>query len=101
MAVKIRLRRMGNNNRPFFRIVATDERYATSGRFLETLGWYDPRTEGVNYELNVARVDYWKHCGAQLSNTVKSMFEKAKAAQPAQPASAPAAEAPDQAGAEG
>lgn len=79
MAVKVRLRRMGALKRPFFRIVAADERFATSGRFLETLGWYDPKMEGDNAQVDIARVEYWKSQGAALTNTVKSIYEKAKA----------------------
>lgn len=91
MSVKIRLRRMGANDEPFFRVVATDSRYATTGRFLETLGWYDPKKDGVNFELKSDRIDYWLAQGAKPSDTVNSLIKKmAKTA-----ASAPAAPAPE------
>ncbi|HYL80540.1 MAG TPA: 30S ribosomal protein S16, partial [Candidatus Acidoferrum sp.] len=47
MAVKIRLRRMGKKQTPFYRVVVADERAARDGRFLESLGTYDPRKTPV------------------------------------------------------
>lgn len=94
MSVKIRLRRMGNNNRPFYRVVATDSRCAPSGRFLENLGWYDPTGDrGRNFNINMDRVSYWRDNGAQMSDTVKNIV-KIAAKQPAQPAE-PAPAAPE------
>ena len=80
MAVKIRLRRTGSTKQPSFRIVATDERFATDGRFLENLGWYDPKRTGSNYEIKLDRVQYWQDCGAICSGTVRSIVKKAQAA---------------------
>lgn len=79
MAVKIRLRRMGSRNAAFYRVIAQDSRYATTGRFIETLGWYDPKQEGNNFSLNLDRVEYWLGNGAQPSDTAKSLIEKARA----------------------
>lgn len=93
MAVKIRLRRMGSNKKPFFRIVATDMRRPNEGRFLEALGWYDPKKkDGANYLLDLDRVEYWRSKGAQVSDTVKSLISKGKKAA-AKSTPAPAAEA--------
>jgi len=78
MAVVVRLRRMGTNKQPFFRVVAADERCSNKGRFLETLGWYNPRKEGVNYDLNLERIDYWKGVGARTTETVDSLISKAR-----------------------
>ena len=78
MAVVIRLRRMGSNKRMRFRVVATDSRRSNQGRFLEVLGWYDPKQSGKNYELNSERVDYWLQQGAQMSETVGSLVRKAR-----------------------
>ena len=83
MAVKIRMRRMGNNKKPFFRVVATDERSPQSGRYLENLGWYDPKEKGTNYKLNLDRVDYWKNRGAIITPSVASIVKKARKAAPA------------------
>lgn len=77
MAVKIRMRRMGSNKKPFFRIVATDERNPQSGRYLEMVGWYDPKIEGKNYELKMDRVDFWKNNGAIISDSVQSLLRRA------------------------
>jgi len=79
MAVKIRLRRMGNRNAAFYRVVVQDARRAPTGRFIETLGWYDPKQEGNNFSLNIDRVDYWLSNGAQPSETASSLIKKARA----------------------
>ena len=80
MAVKIRLRRMGSNKKPFFRVVVTDMRRPNAGRFIEALGWYDPKKKGMNYELRMDRIDYWQSKGAIVSDTVSSLLKKAKKA---------------------
>lgn len=82
MAVKIRLRRMGSKNKPFFRVVVQDARRAPTGRFIETLGWYDPKQDGQNFSLNIGRVDHWLSNGAQPSDTVKSLISKARTLTP-------------------
>ena len=79
MATKIRLRRMGTINKPFYRIVVADSRFATTGRFLEILGWYDPKQKGDNFSVNVERVKHWLGIGAQISNTAESLLKKAEA----------------------
>jgi small subunit ribosomal protein S16 len=56
--------------------VATDSRSPRDGKFLETLGWYDPKREGENYKLDLERVAYWKAHGAQMSETVASLVRK-------------------------
>lgn len=78
MAVKIRLRRMGSRNAAFYRVVVQDSRRATTGRFIETLGWYDPKQEGINFSLNLERAEYWLGTGAQASNTAASLIKKAR-----------------------
>ena len=78
MAVKMRLRRMGSRNAPFYRVVVQDSRRATTGRFIETIGWYDPKQEGENFSINLDRVEYWTSSGAQPSDTVLSLIKKAR-----------------------
>ncbi len=78
--VKIRLRRTGCNNNTTFRVVATDERSPRDGTFLEILGWYLPKQEGVNFKIDLDRVAYWLSKGARLSETVASIVRKAKKA---------------------
>ena len=79
MAVKIRLRRMGSRNAAFYRVIVQDSRYAPTGRFIETIGWYDPKQDGNNFSLNLDRADYWLGNGAQPSETVNSLIAKARA----------------------
>ena len=69
---------MGSNKKPFFRIVATDERCPQSGRYLEMVGWYDPKVKGKNYELKMDRVDFWKNNGAIISDSVQSLLKRAQ-----------------------
>lgn len=76
MAVKIRLARHGAKKRPFYRIVAADEQSPRDGRFLETLGTYNPLTEPAAVVLQSERVQYWMEQGAQPTTTVKSIFKK-------------------------
>ena len=78
--VKIRLRRTGCNNNTTFRVVATDERSPRDGKFLEILGWYLPKQEGVNFKVDMDRIAYWVSKGAQLSETVASIVRKTKKA---------------------
>ncbi len=78
MAVKIRLRRMGSRNAAFYRVIVQDSRRAPTGKFIETLGWYDPKQEGNNFSLNLDRADYWLGTGAQPSDTVASLIKKAR-----------------------
>jgi len=78
MAVKIRLRRMGSRNAAFYRVIVQDSRRAPTGKFIETLGWYDPKQEGNNFSLNLDRADYWLGNGAQPSDTAASLIKKAR-----------------------
>ena len=80
MSVKIRLRRTGANKDISYRVVATDSRSPRDGRFIEALGWYDPKKTGVNFALKLERIAYWKSKGAQISDTVKSLVRKAAVA---------------------
>ena len=92
MAIRIRLRRAGHRNNPFYRIVAADARASTRGSIKENLGWYDPQQEGVNFKLNLERFDYWEGSGAQVSSTVKNLAKLARGLPQAEPV-APAADA--------
>lgn len=69
---------MGNRNAAFFRVIVQDARRAPTGRFIETLGWYDPKQDGNNFSLNLDRVDYWLANGAQPSETTASLIKKAR-----------------------
>lgn len=79
--VKIRMRRTGCKNHATYRIVAADERSPRDGKFLEILGWYDPRKTENKCGLNLERIAYWKSQGAQVSETVASLVKQAQKAQ--------------------
>jgi small subunit ribosomal protein S16 len=84
MAVKIRMKRVGAKNAPFFRIVVADSRSPRDGKFIEELGSYRPLKKGDNFTLNLDRAKYWISKGAQPSDTVASFIKKAgKAVAPA------------------
>ena len=78
MAVKVRLTRTGANRDNCFRVVAADSRSPRDGRFIEVIGWYDPKKEGKNFDLNMERVNYWAGTGAQISETVRSLIRRQK-----------------------
>jgi len=80
MGVRIRLRRTGGKNDACFRIIVADEKSPRDGRFLENLGWYDPKQTGKNFELKLERLDYWQQRGAALSDTVRSLVKRSKQA---------------------
>jgi small subunit ribosomal protein S16 len=77
MAVKIRMKRVGAKNAPFFRIVVADGRSPRDGRFIEEIGSYQPLKKGVNFSLKLDRAKYWLSKGAQPSETVASFIKKA------------------------
>ncbi len=79
--VKIRLRKTGCNRVATYRVVACDARSPRDGKFLEILGWYDPRKTENKFGINLERVAYWKGQGAQMSDTVASIVKQAQKAQ--------------------
>ena len=84
--VKIRLARGGAKKRPFYRIVAIDERRSTHGRALEFLGTYDPKPAVEHVHLRTEAIEAWLAKGAQLSPAVKSLMRRAnRLAAPPQP----------------
>ncbi len=76
MAVKIRLKRMGTNKKPFFRIVVCDTRTPRNGRALEEIGLYDPLKEPALVKVDKDRALYWLGKGAQPTDTIRSIFKK-------------------------
>lgn len=78
MALKIRLRQQGRNNRAFFRLVVADVRSPRDGKYLEALGWYNPLEQELDklLSLNDARIQYWLDRGAQLSECVTHLLAK-------------------------
>ena len=75
--VKIRLLRAGAKKRPFYRIIAIDERAKRNGRALEFLGPYNPVVEPPEIVLRKERIDAWVSKGAQLSDAVRGLIRRA------------------------
>ena len=82
--VVIRLARGGAKKRPFYNVVVADSRRTVSGRFIERVGFYDPKAPEGRDSLRFAmdRVTYWKDKGAQMSPTVARLARTYAKAQP-------------------
>ena len=79
--VKIRLRREGTKDRPYYRIIVADGRARREGAFIEQLGTYDPLVDKKeNFNIDLEKADAWIAKGAQPSETVRSMIKKARQA---------------------
>ena len=76
MAVRLRLRRMGSRNRPFYRLVAADSRFQRDGRFLDILGYYDPKGKPFTFKVDREKVLEWLNKGASMSNTAESLLRR-------------------------
>jgi small subunit ribosomal protein S16 len=72
--VKIRLRRMGKKKQPTYRVVVADSRAPRDGRFIETIGFYDPRTEPPPVQIKEDRVLHWLSQGAQPTDAVARLL---------------------------
>ena len=77
MAVKIRLKRMGAKKAPFYRVIVADSRSPRDGRFIDTIGTYNPLTTPAEIKLNEESAIKWLNNGAIPTNTVKNLFSKA------------------------
>jgi small subunit ribosomal protein S16 len=91
MAVAIRLRREGSLNHPYYKVVVADQRSPRDGKFIEIIGTYDPKVQGKNAAIDLARADYWISCGARPSDTVRSIIKKVRVSQLLAESTAPAA----------
>lgn len=67
---------MGAKKRPFYRLVVADSRAPRDGRFIETLGYYNPCVEPAELKINEDRATYWLKCGAQPSDTASALLKK-------------------------
>src|SRR5512132_1385839 len=76
MATRIRLRRMGSNKRPFYRLVVADQRSPRDGRFIEIIGMYHPLNDPSVIEIDADRALHWLMVGAQPSNQVRNLMSK-------------------------
>lgn len=77
MAVKIRLKRMGQKKAPFYRIIVADSRSPRDGRFIEEIGTYDPSTEPSTVKVDNELAAKWLSNGAQPTDTVARLFKSA------------------------
>lgn len=85
MPVKIRLMRIGATKRPFYRVVAVDERRKRTGGYLELLGTYNPLTEPKEINLEQDKIDAWIKKGAQMSDGFLRIIGKAPQRPPRKP----------------
>ena len=74
--VKIRLRRMGRRNRPFYRVVVADSRSPRDGKFIDIIGHYDPLTNPATISIDGEKALKWLKDGAQPTDTVRSLLRK-------------------------
>ena len=77
MAVKLRLKRMGARQKPFYRIVAADSRFPRDGRFIESVGTYDPVKGAEKVTLDEEKILNWLNNGAQPTDTVRNILSRA------------------------
>ena len=75
MAVKIRLKRMGANKKPFYRVVVADSRAPRDGKFIEEIGYYNPVSEPKQVKINDEKANKWLKVGAQPTDTVKKLLQ--------------------------
>ena len=74
MAVKLRLKRMGSKKAPFYRVVAADSRSPRDGRFIETVGTYNPIVEPAEVKIDEEKAIKWLSEGAIPTDTVRDLF---------------------------
>ena len=77
MAVKIRLRRMGQKKAPFYRIIVADSRSPRDGKFIEEIGYYDPTQDPSVIKVDEAAAKKWLNNGAQPTEMVGKIFKVA------------------------
>ncbi|OGR80334.1 MAG: 30S ribosomal protein S16 [Elusimicrobia bacterium RIFCSPLOWO2_02_FULL_39_32] len=76
MSVRLRLKRVGMTKQPAYRLVAVDRRTARDGAELEILGTYNPKDKENRLIIKEERIKYWISCGAEPSETVKSLLKR-------------------------
>ena len=92
MSVRVRLTRVGSKKNPIWRVVVADQRSPRDGRFIETVGQYNPQTDPSTIVLDEERLQHWIARGAQPTGTVKQLMKAhAKGIQPAAATTATAA----------
>jgi|TARA_B100001750_G_scaffold53687_1_gene40830 small subunit ribosomal protein S16 len=77
LATKIRLKRIGRRNRPFYRLIVIDSRKQRDGAAIEEVGWYNPIDEGHSYDLKGDRILHWLSQGAVPTNAAHKLMRRA------------------------
>ncbi len=75
MSVRVRLTRVGSKKNPIWRVVVADQRSPRDGRFIETIGHYNPQTEPSTILIDEERFQHWVARGAQPTGTVKQLMK--------------------------
>lgn len=75
MATKIRLKRIGRRNRPFYRVIITDSRNRRDGAAIEEIGWFNPLEKINNYVIDQDRILHWLKLGAQPSKAIRNLMK--------------------------
>jgi small subunit ribosomal protein S16 len=75
MSVRVRLTRVGSKKNPIWRVVVADQRSPRDGRFIETIGHYNPQTEPSTIRIDEERLQHWIARGAQPTGTVKQLMK--------------------------
>jgi small subunit ribosomal protein S16 len=91
MSVRVRLTRVGSKKNPIWRVVVADQRSPRDGRFIETIGHYNPQTEPSTIRIDEERLEHWLARGAQPTGTVKQLMKARAKGGPAEPAAASSA----------
>lgn len=73
--VRIRLTRKGSKKKPYYRLVAAESQSPRDGRFLEVLGFYDPKTQPARIDLHKEKIQYWLERGATASESVRAILK--------------------------
>ena len=76
MAVKIRLRRMGANKAPFYRVIVADSRAPRDGKCIEEIGTFDPMKTPAIVNIDAEKAQQWIKNGAQPTDTVKALLKQ-------------------------
>ena len=79
MAVKIRLKRMGANKKPFYRVVVADSRTSRDGKCIDELGYYNPMVDPAELKIDAEKAKKWLSTGAQHTDTARALLKKAGA----------------------
>lgn len=76
MSLKIRMKRLGKRNTPFYRLVVVDTRWRRDGKTIADIGWYDPVKKPAQVSLKEVEIYQWLEKGAQMSDTARSLLKK-------------------------